>query len=353
MDVDSVSTGGEDAPDGRGLRYMEWSWDPDPDDTEYITTYAFVVRHADGRVEVEGDVHHNGVFPRATWLELLADAGFAVTSRVDRWNRHVFTGRRTAGGQHRCRRRRPHRAPMIVGGRCGRRTPTCRYGTRAFSASSGCSTQPPHQRRQCQRSWPRRARPGRAVRPAQIPSAPSRGEAVDDDRREGVDEVRAVADAADVDDRGVRRSSAAAGPPKPRSRMPHEPSRTRGLRRPAATPRAPLAAACRASATANATHTTSAAAAVAGRPTIGATSGRRQRSSASHAPRPSESALPPGTSAQNGSGRPRTTAPQRAASGPAGRRRRRSPRASAPAPSRSATATPDRTAPRRPATRNG
>ena len=51
-------------PDGRGLRYMEWSWDPDPDDTEYITTYAFVVRHADGRVEVEGDVHHNGVFPR-------------------------------------------------------------------------------------------------------------------------------------------------------------------------------------------------------------------------------------------------------------------------------------------------
>ena len=65
VDVDTVSTGGEDAPDGRGMRYMEWSWDPDPDDTESITTYAFVVRHADGRVEVEGDVHHNGVFPRA------------------------------------------------------------------------------------------------------------------------------------------------------------------------------------------------------------------------------------------------------------------------------------------------
>jgi SAM-dependent methyltransferase len=96
LDVDTVSTGGEDAPDGRGLRYMEWSWDPDPADTEYITTYAFVVRHADGRVEVEGDVHHNGVFPQATWLELLAEAGFVVTSRVDPWNRHVFTGRRTA-----------------------------------------------------------------------------------------------------------------------------------------------------------------------------------------------------------------------------------------------------------------
>ena len=97
VDVASVSTGGEDSTDGRrGLRYMEWSWDPDPDDNEYITTYAFVIRHADGTVDVEGDVHHNGVFPRATWLNLLADSGFTATSRLDRWNRDVFTGRRTA-----------------------------------------------------------------------------------------------------------------------------------------------------------------------------------------------------------------------------------------------------------------
>ncbi|MGD9903170.1 MAG: trans-aconitate 2-methyltransferase [Vicinamibacterales bacterium] len=94
IDVEGVSTGGEDRADGRGLRYMEWSWDPDPDDTEYITAYSFVVRHADGRVDFEGDVHHNGVFPRATWREALADAGFDATSRIDRWNRDVFTGRR-------------------------------------------------------------------------------------------------------------------------------------------------------------------------------------------------------------------------------------------------------------------
>ena len=25
--------GGEDAPDGRGLRYLQWTWDPDPSDT--------------------------------------------------------------------------------------------------------------------------------------------------------------------------------------------------------------------------------------------------------------------------------------------------------------------------------
>ncbi len=94
VDVAEVSTGGSDAPDGSGLRYMEWSWDPDPDDHEYITTYAFVLKHADGRVQVEGDVHHNGVFPRATWIALLAEAGFAATSRLDQWNRDVFTGRR-------------------------------------------------------------------------------------------------------------------------------------------------------------------------------------------------------------------------------------------------------------------
>ncbi|MGE0363788.1 MAG: trans-aconitate 2-methyltransferase [Vicinamibacterales bacterium] len=94
IDVATVSTGGEDTADGRGLRYMEWSWDPDPDDTEYITAYSFVVRHADGRVDFHGDVHHNGVFPRATWLALLGEAGFDVTSRIDRWNRDVFVGRR-------------------------------------------------------------------------------------------------------------------------------------------------------------------------------------------------------------------------------------------------------------------
>lgn len=94
IDVATVSTGGEDTADGRGLRYMEWSWDPDPDDTEYITAYSFVVRHGDGRVDFHGDVHHNGVFPRATWLTLLAEAGFDVASRIDQWNRDVFTGRR-------------------------------------------------------------------------------------------------------------------------------------------------------------------------------------------------------------------------------------------------------------------
>lgn len=94
VDMAEVDTGGEDGPDGRALRYMEWSWDADPNDTVYSTAYAFVLRHADGRAEVDGDVHENGVFPRASWLAWFDEAGFDVTSRLDPWHRDVFVGRR-------------------------------------------------------------------------------------------------------------------------------------------------------------------------------------------------------------------------------------------------------------------
>ena len=42
--------GGEDGADGRGFRYLEWSWDPDPNDTTYVVDYAFLLREANGDV---------------------------------------------------------------------------------------------------------------------------------------------------------------------------------------------------------------------------------------------------------------------------------------------------------------
>lgn len=67
--------GGED--DGaRGFRYLEWSWDPDPADTTCLTDYVYAMRDADGTVRIEHDRHVEGVFPRAVWLRLLAEAGF-------------------------------------------------------------------------------------------------------------------------------------------------------------------------------------------------------------------------------------------------------------------------------------
>lgn len=60
----------------KSLRYLEWTWDPDPTDTTYTVDYVYLVRSNDGEVRIEHDRHIEGLFSRADWLELLADVGF-------------------------------------------------------------------------------------------------------------------------------------------------------------------------------------------------------------------------------------------------------------------------------------
>ena len=73
--AESTSLGGND--DGtRGLRYLAWTWDPNPEDTTYITDYAYLLRDGDGTTRAIHDRHVEGVFPRQTWLDLLTDVGF-------------------------------------------------------------------------------------------------------------------------------------------------------------------------------------------------------------------------------------------------------------------------------------
>jgi SAM-dependent methyltransferase len=72
----ATDCGGSDGPDGAALRYLEWSWDPDPLDTSCLTHYTYVFRSPDGSVRVEHELMEEGLFPRATWLRLLAGAGF-------------------------------------------------------------------------------------------------------------------------------------------------------------------------------------------------------------------------------------------------------------------------------------
>jgi SAM-dependent methyltransferase len=91
--------GGGDADDGRGVRYLEWAWDPDPGDSWALVEYAFLLREADGTVRVVHETHRTGLFGREVWLGLLADAGFepdAVVERTteDRTPRELFVGRR-------------------------------------------------------------------------------------------------------------------------------------------------------------------------------------------------------------------------------------------------------------------
>lgn len=87
-----VETGGEDGSDGRGLRYIQWTWDPDPADTTYEVAYGFLLRDANGRVTFEGEQQHIGLFRREDWLAWLREAGFTPRLRTDPWNRDVFAG---------------------------------------------------------------------------------------------------------------------------------------------------------------------------------------------------------------------------------------------------------------------
>jgi SAM-dependent methyltransferase len=88
----ATECGGEDGPDGRGLRYLQWSWDPDPADHTFETNYAYLLREADGSVRAELDRHLIGCFPRADWLAWLADAGFRTWIHTDPWRADVFVG---------------------------------------------------------------------------------------------------------------------------------------------------------------------------------------------------------------------------------------------------------------------
>lgn len=67
--------GGNDG-EQRGLRYLEWTWDPDPTDTTYTVDYAYMLRESDGSMRVEHDRHIEGLFARAEWLQIIADVGF-------------------------------------------------------------------------------------------------------------------------------------------------------------------------------------------------------------------------------------------------------------------------------------
>ena len=66
--------GGED--DGpRGMRWLSWQWQRNPNDTTYFVDYAYLLRDADGSVRVEHDRHLEGLFARDTWLRLFREVG--------------------------------------------------------------------------------------------------------------------------------------------------------------------------------------------------------------------------------------------------------------------------------------
>ena len=95
---DDSDFGGADGELGRGVRFAEWTYDPDPTDTWIETDYVFIVRQSAGVIETVAETHRTGLFAVDTWLAELDLAGFDAEVRIedtteDREPRRVFVGR--------------------------------------------------------------------------------------------------------------------------------------------------------------------------------------------------------------------------------------------------------------------
>lgn len=94
-----IECGGNDGPDGAGIRYLEWTPGVAASDTTGTTHYSFLVREANGEVRSVHEAHVFGLFPQRTWERLFEQCGFAVevveerTEDQDRTPRVAFVGR--------------------------------------------------------------------------------------------------------------------------------------------------------------------------------------------------------------------------------------------------------------------
>lgn len=89
----STDHGGTDG-DGRSLRYLEWTYDPDETDSTYVTEYVYLLREGGQAAQIEHDRHTCGVFRRAEWLRLLHEAGFQPEIVHDPFERELFVARK-------------------------------------------------------------------------------------------------------------------------------------------------------------------------------------------------------------------------------------------------------------------
>ena len=96
--VSLTTHGGHDgaAGDGRAIRYIEWTFDSDPNDSTYTVDFAYLLREQNQAVRVVHDTHVFGIFPRDTWLRLLREVGFEPSAVPDPWGREVFINTKPA-----------------------------------------------------------------------------------------------------------------------------------------------------------------------------------------------------------------------------------------------------------------
>jgi SAM-dependent methyltransferase len=95
----STECGGTDGSDGRAVRYLEWTWDPDPTDSWAQTEYSFLLRYPDGRIETVHESHRGGLFTEKLWMEVIERVGLVPERHLEvtaeqRTPRTFFLGRR-------------------------------------------------------------------------------------------------------------------------------------------------------------------------------------------------------------------------------------------------------------------
>ncbi|GJM35184.1 MAG: hypothetical protein DHS20C18_41850 [Saprospiraceae bacterium] len=73
----STNHGGHDDT-FRSIRYLEWTYDSNPDDTIVETDYAYLIKDRDGKTTHEYDHTQEGIFSKNTWEALLRKVGFKV-----------------------------------------------------------------------------------------------------------------------------------------------------------------------------------------------------------------------------------------------------------------------------------
>jgi SAM-dependent methyltransferase len=101
----STDCGGHDSST-RAMRYLEWTWDPDPTDSTYTVDYVLVLRDADGSVRAEHDRHIEGLFSREDWLRVLRETGFHPQTLpldipgVEPERHEVYVGSKHGGSKH-------------------------------------------------------------------------------------------------------------------------------------------------------------------------------------------------------------------------------------------------------------
>jgi SAM-dependent methyltransferase len=89
--------GGHDG-DGRSLRYLDWSFDPDGNDTTFLSNMVYVLREGADQVRSVYDQHVLGLFCQEEWLRLITRAGFQAKclpfehSEITPGSVHVFLG---------------------------------------------------------------------------------------------------------------------------------------------------------------------------------------------------------------------------------------------------------------------